>query len=483
MDWLYQTPQAASNFFDGVAPESITAGTVTSPVTLDNVAINELAEGSLINIQGWAFSGAFSATDSDTVAWAAGTITLGDGTTFSINAGNTGNISAVTYIYFDKSVSETVLQTTTTAGTAVGGNKIMMCVAKNETGKNATFQAFGGKGIGTLVTADNIAANTITANEIASNTITANQISTAIINAGKITAGYLTASNITTGTLNASVVTISNLTVGTNVSVGSSSNYTSIVGDIVTTGYVNALGITVLGAVTAGSLTGVTVTSSSGNNKVVLNNGDTMDFYYGGSIVGQIYGVSGYVEISGTDAVGIKAAGTTIGVFREGDKFVPSAESTGSLGDVDPIADGWGSWAKIYVDTIYDTCLWLDEEDDLALLRACKPQKDKEGKYVLDKDIGKPKLDNTSLPNWMSKEEDIRRGIIRKRERLEKEITETKGKKKEKKLQELETHNNLTEREIIASVNRNLGHFVDLVAGAVRQLADKVDILETKLNK
>lgn len=168
---------------------------------LDETGLGIDAVSNLLNIQGWAFSGTFSATDADTVAWSAGTITLADGTTFSIDAGNTGNISAITYVYFDKAVSLTVLQTTTTAGTAVGANKILVAVAKNETGKNATFQAFGGKGLGVLITADNIAANTITANEIAANTITANQISTAIISAGKITTDYLTADNIQAGTL------------------------------------------------------------------------------------------------------------------------------------------------------------------------------------------------------------------------------------------------------------------------------------------
>lgn len=154
---------------------TITGGSISGAV------VSGLGSGSLLNIQGWSFSGVFSATDSDTVAWTAGTITLGDGTTFSISAGNTGNISALTYIYLDTAVSITVLQTTTTSGTAVGANKILVAVAKNETGKNATFQAFGGKGVGQLITADNIAANTITSNEIASNTITSNQITTSAL--------------------------------------------------------------------------------------------------------------------------------------------------------------------------------------------------------------------------------------------------------------------------------------------------------------
>ena len=61
-----------------------------------------------------------SATDHDTVAWAAGTITLAGGTgTFSIASGNTGNIAAITYVYLDSDTSSTVLQTDTDAGNAV----------------------------------------------------------------------------------------------------------------------------------------------------------------------------------------------------------------------------------------------------------------------------------------------------------------------------------------------------------------------------
>jgi hypothetical protein len=149
--------------------------------TISNIELEDLKAGSLISIQGWQFSGTFSATDYRIVAWTAGTITLMDGTTFSISSGNTGNMSALTYIYFDKSASETVLQKSTTASDAVGANKILICVAQNntDTDKKAIFQVFGGSGgMNPLITVDNIAANAVTANEIAANTITSGQITT-----------------------------------------------------------------------------------------------------------------------------------------------------------------------------------------------------------------------------------------------------------------------------------------------------------------
>lgn len=136
----------------------------------------------------WSTDLVWSATDSDTVAWTSGTITLSWGTEYTIDAGNTGDISAITYIYLDTNVSLTVLQKTTTSSSSVWGGKILVCVAKNETSpKLATFQAFGTLGQWVLITADNIAANVITANEIHWNTITSAQIAAWGVNADRIT--------------------------------------------------------------------------------------------------------------------------------------------------------------------------------------------------------------------------------------------------------------------------------------------------------
>ena len=75
-------------------------------VTLSGtVVLDTLSSGSIKSIQGWQFDGTFSATDADTVAWAGGTLSFEEGTTYTITAGNTGNISARTYIYWDKNGS------------------------------------------------------------------------------------------------------------------------------------------------------------------------------------------------------------------------------------------------------------------------------------------------------------------------------------------------------------------------------------------
>lgn len=177
-------------------------GTILALVSanLTSVVIGTIGSGTNLSIQGWQLSSAFSAPDADTVAWGAGTLTFPDGQTFAISGGNTGNIAALTYIYFDKAASTTVLQTTTTAATAVGTNKVLIAVAQNnaDVTKFATFQVFGGAGgMNPLITADNIAAGTITADEISANTITANKLDVSELSAITADMGDLTAGTIT----------------------------------------------------------------------------------------------------------------------------------------------------------------------------------------------------------------------------------------------------------------------------------------------
>lgn len=146
--------------------------------------------------RGWGHDLEFSSTDEDTVAWGAGTIEIADGvTTFSIVAGNTGNMAAVTYIYFDRGVSTTVLQTSTDIGVAVGGKDvILIAVAQNvaDADKTAIYQVYGGSGgapVVPLLTTDNLAADCVTANLVGANQIitAAANIASAVIGNAHIT--------------------------------------------------------------------------------------------------------------------------------------------------------------------------------------------------------------------------------------------------------------------------------------------------------
>jgi len=158
-----------------------------------------------IALMGWSNDLVFSATDYRIAAWASGTITMSDGaTTYSITAGNTGNMAALTYIYLDIGASVTVLQTSTTATDAVGDGKILIAVAENnaDTTADCSYQVFGGTG-GNSLLVDNIAANSASTNEFVSNTA---QVKDAIITNAKI--NDLNVNKLTAGTITSKAVTL-----------------------------------------------------------------------------------------------------------------------------------------------------------------------------------------------------------------------------------------------------------------------------------
>ncbi len=136
----------------------------------------------------------FSVTDADTIAWASGTIDLSNGRQFSIDAGNTGNMAALTYIYLDPGTSSTILQTTTTYSTAIGADKRLIGTAQNQT-TTASFIPFGPGQI--LVDGDNIGALSVVAANIAANTITAGKMNVSQLSAITADIGSITAGDIT----------------------------------------------------------------------------------------------------------------------------------------------------------------------------------------------------------------------------------------------------------------------------------------------
>lgn len=144
-----------------------------------------------IDIVWWNTTVQFFATDYMKVSWSGWDINLPNWKKYSIVAWDTGNMSAwaINYIYLDVNVSETALQKTTTASTAVWSGKLMVCVAQRntDTTKKAVFQWFGWNSQSMMVAADNIAANSITANEMNVNTLSAISANLWTITAGDIT--------------------------------------------------------------------------------------------------------------------------------------------------------------------------------------------------------------------------------------------------------------------------------------------------------
>lgn len=219
-------------------PASIPAGGAAQDINISNVTIDGglITPGTIptltLNISnyGWGQTCAFTSTDADTVSWGAGTFTSASGDTYSIGAGNTGNMAAKTYIYLDINVSEIAYQTTTTSSTAVGLGKVLIAVAENAA-VSATYMLSEA----TQIVSDNIVANTI--------------------DASKITAGQLV--------------------VGTNVGLGTaedSAGVTTIVGNVVTTGFVNALNVTAQYVVASVALSSPVITGGS----IAIGTGNTI---------------------------------------------------------------------------------------------------------------------------------------------------------------------------------------------------------------
>ena len=147
----------------------------------------------------------FSATDWDTVAWASGTLTLADGSTYSIASGNTGNLvsDALRYVYFDKGVSTSVLQVATAIGSAVGEDAILLCVVKRAAAGAASGQgAFYVPAVGVMgLNSEAIGVNSITATNITAGTITAAEVSVSSLSALSANMGTLTAGSIAVGNI------------------------------------------------------------------------------------------------------------------------------------------------------------------------------------------------------------------------------------------------------------------------------------------
>lgn len=130
---------------------SVGIGGTGPSLTFDGVSVN--AKGANITSPGastdislldYSHDITFSVLDTDTVQWGAGTIRFSNGQTYAVSAGNTGNMSTKTYIYFD-TATPTVLSSSSSPSTCVGTTKLIVAIAQNGTSE-ATFQVYGGAG-------------------------------------------------------------------------------------------------------------------------------------------------------------------------------------------------------------------------------------------------------------------------------------------------------------------------------------------------
>lgn len=122
-----------------LTPNGITARDVNGVTTFsldgttgDAVFKGTVSAGSVVvgYARGWVSTLVWTATDYNTASWAAGNIRTSGGTTYNIASGNTGNISAKTYVYLDPDTSTTVLQKSTTYSDAVGDKIILVAIVE-----------------------------------------------------------------------------------------------------------------------------------------------------------------------------------------------------------------------------------------------------------------------------------------------------------------------------------------------------------------
>ena len=219
----------------------------------------------------------------------------GSHVTFSINTeGNAifrGNITALTgtigsfnigtYLYTGLKVA----YNDANVGVHVGGDGISV----NSGGTNV-FSVNGSTGALTATSATISGSITATSGSIAGSLVTsginASNISTGTLNASVVTVSNINASNITTGTLSANRIA--------STSIGASKlDSTVISGGKIITGLLTASNIN------TGTLSGVNIQSSSGNNRIVLSNGDYLRFYTGGTLRASVRGVYGSSSYTG----------------------------------------------------------------------------------------------------------------------------------------------------------------------------------------
>lgn len=197
-------------------PVSIPAGGAAQDINTGNVGIDgsQIESGTLnldVSSYGWGQTCAFSSTDLNTVSWGSGTFTSASGDSYSIGAGNTGNMSAKTYIYLDLNVSSTAYQITTVSATAVGIGKVLIAVAENAA-DDATYA---------LSEAEQIVTDNIVANSIDASKMNVGQLSAISADVGTLTAGNITGLTVTGGTIRTA-------TSGARVQMTGSNNYLQI---------------------------------------------------------------------------------------------------------------------------------------------------------------------------------------------------------------------------------------------------------------
>ena len=174
-------------------------------VSSTNIGDGAIIASNLVkSAQRYGYTGTFSASDWDTVAWSTGVLSFSDGVSHNIAATNTGNMGAgIYYVYWSSTNSTGFSVTQASSVFSIGDDKLLVCVAERAAaGSTGGQNAFFVPGVGVIgLNEGQISANSIQTNQLAANAVTAAKINVAnlaAINAdlGTVTAGLIQAAVI-----------------------------------------------------------------------------------------------------------------------------------------------------------------------------------------------------------------------------------------------------------------------------------------------
>lgn len=386
----------------------------------------------------------FSAIDDETIQWSSGTIYTSDGTAYSISADASEVLTGDHIIYFDKSVSETVLQISTNFADGIGNGKIPLAYATKSAvaTKGASIFPIGFGGRMQIDGGVHITDRSIIADNIAANAITANEIAASVITAGKIVTSLLTADNIQAGTLTGRTVIAKTGTSGVNIKLDSSAGAAVFLYDNTAIGSIASDSTaSMLYSANANHLffTGGIYRGQIDSNGMTLPAGKSLNFQSGRSLTD--FGAYIYTD----------------GAFRINGACYPDDNLSYTLGASDK------QWSNGYIDNIFCDNVTADNDiyagDNVSAQsftdrtpyfsgNAISEIKKIKGKKV----NGKDEIDHDSLPEFMKKTLLIRKTEVSSKNEIKETIRE--------------------------EIGRDLGAAISILLKAVTELDERISKIE-----
>ena len=162
----------------------------------DNLNISSELSGTPLSVDStrWTMSGITFSAVANVLSWTSGTIVRNGTTSYSIAAGTATWTTGTMYVYFDPTVSTTVLQTTTTLAIAVGANAYPLATFTGGGSSNIK----GGDG-SAFINGSQVIAGTVGASQLVAGSAVitgAAQLGSAVITAAAIQDGAITNAKI-----------------------------------------------------------------------------------------------------------------------------------------------------------------------------------------------------------------------------------------------------------------------------------------------